>query len=350
MPTASAWQLPATAQRASLRDEAPKAAILAISSHLPEKVLDNAQLEAMVDTSDTWILERTGIRERRQVGAGETVSMMGAEAARAALAQAGNPVPDLIICATCTPDTLLPSAACLIQRRLGLPAGIAAFDLNAACSGYVYGLCVAGALISSGTCKTILLVSSEALTTLVDYGDRATCVLFGDGAAATVLGASSSGGIVATNWGADGAHGELIYYGPRPGASDGDGHRGGADDALRMAGKGTFRLAVERLCEVSEKLCEEAGWTAADIDHFVPHQANQRIIEASAKRLGVPLEKVVVNVAERGNTSAASIPIALAEADATGRFRPGDRIVAAAFGAGATWGGVALQWTAERQG
>jgi len=306
---------------------------------VPDGMLTNADLEAMVDTSDTWIMERTGIRTRHRVGAGETASSMGAVAARRALEQAGNPAVDMILTATCSPDTLLPSTACLIQRSLGLQ-GQPAMDLNAACSGFVYGMAMADSLVRSGAARTVLLVTTEAMTSLVDYGDRTTCVLFGDGAAATVVGASAGGdGLRASNWGADGADAAMIYYGPSQ-----DGLR--SEDRLRMAGRGTYRLAVERLCGVAEQLCADAGWSLGEVDHVVPHQANLRIIDAAAKRLGILPERVVLNVAEMGNTSAASIPIALAEAAASGRISPGDKVLCVAFGAGSTWGGVALTWTA----
>ncbi|MFN2452001.1 MAG: beta-ketoacyl-ACP synthase III [Candidatus Dormibacteria bacterium] len=315
-------------------------AILGMGTCVPDGLLTNADLEAMVDTSDAWIMERTGIRTRHRAGTGETSASMGILAARRALEQAGNPDVDLVLTATCTPDTLVPSTASLIQRGLGLH-GQPAMDVNAACSGFVYGMRMADSLVRSGAARTVLLVTSEAMTSLVDYGDRSTCVLFGDGAAATVVGAAPAegGGLLASNWGADGADAAMIYYGPSQ-----DGQR--PEDRLRMAGRGTYRLAVERLCHVAEQLCADAGWTLGDVDHVIPHQANLRIIDAAAKRLGVPSERLVLNVAEMGNTSAASIPIALAEAVANGRISPGDRLLCVAFGAGSTWGGIALTWTA----
>jgi 3-oxoacyl-[acyl-carrier-protein] synthase-3 len=205
----------------------------------------------------------------------------------------------------------------------------------------VYALALSDALIRSRALRTVLVIASEALTPLVDYTDRSTCVLFGDGAAAAVVGSGGGdGGIRAVRWAADGAEADLIYYGVRE--DDPDGGR-----AIRMAGRGTFRSAVTRFIEVSELLLADAGWTAYDIDWFIPHQANLRIIEATAKRLGVPMERVIVNVDRVGNTSAASIPIALHEAAAAGRLRPGQRVVSVAFGSGVTWGGVAIEWTAQ---
>lgn len=314
------------------------AAVEGIGAFVPAGIIDNRDLEELVDTSDEWILERTGIRQRRRVGAGETTSTMGAAAARRALARAGDPEVDLVIVATVTPDTLFPSAACLIQRRLGLE-GVPAMDVNAACSGFMYALTLADALIRAGRNRRVLVVAAEAMTTLVDYGDRQTCVLFGDGAGAAVVGAAGEGGIAATRWGAEGRESDLIYYGPAGGDD------ASADPAIRMAGRGTYRIAVERLTDLAVGLCEDAGWTLDEVDHVVPHQANLRIVEAAARRAEVPMHKVTFNGDRFGNTSAASIPLALAEADAAGRLRRGDRVVCVAFGAGSTWGGVALEWT-----
>jgi 3-oxoacyl-[acyl-carrier-protein] synthase-3 len=308
-----------------------------MGSFLPEDVLTNAHLETLVETSDTWILERTGIRTRHRAGVGETTSSMGAIAARKAIEEAGSPAIDAIVVATCTPDTLAPSAACLVQRRLGL-AGQPAFDINAACSGFVYGMGLANGMISSGMAGTVLLVTAESMTSLVDYGDRTTCVLFGDGAAAVILGARDGGAIRAHRWGADGGEAEMIFYGPSEADPDGEDH-------LRMAGRGTFRRAVDQLCAMATAMCEDAGWRVDEVEHFVPHQANQRIIEAAAKRLHVPLERFVLAVAEMGNTSAASIPLAIDAARGERRFHAGDRVVCMAFGAGVTWGGVAFEWT-----
>jgi len=328
--------LPATLASTATAVRERRAGILAVGAHLPEGILTNDELESMVETSDTWIMERTGIRVRHRAGAGETSSEMGAKAARKALARWGGGRVDALVVSTVSPDTLFPSTACLIQRRLGLE-GIPAFDLNAACSGFIYGLTISEGLIRSGVADRILLVATESMTSLVDFGDRTTCVLFGDGAGAAVVGAVSGGGIAARRWGADGGQGHLIYYGPKPDEPQ-------SPDRIRMSGKGTFRMAVEHFCEVTDQVCADAGWDPAEIDHFVPHQANQRIIEAAAKRLGLPMERVVLNVERTGNTSAASIPLALADADAKGRFHPGDRVVAAAFGAGATWGAIAWEW------
>jgi len=314
-----------------------KAAILGVGGYLPPDVITNLDLEALVETSDSWIMDRTGIRTRHRAGSGETSAALGLKAALPALAMAGSPTLDAIIFATCSPDTLLPSSACLMQRELGV-GGAAAFDINAACSGWVYGLQLASSMVQSGAANTVLVVCAEALTRLVDYGDRSTCVLFGDGAGATVVGLAGDGpAVLATRWGADGGQAEIIYYGPKQEAE-------ASPDGLRMAGRGTFRLAVERLCAMAEELAADCGWTLDEVDHFIPHQANQRIIEAAAKRSGIPLSKIVLNVAETGNTSAASIPLAMADAAREGRLKRGDKVVCVAFGAGSTWGGVALEW------
>ncbi len=313
------------------------ASVSGVGAYLPETVITNADLEKRVETSDTWILERTGIRTRHQIGSGETVVDMSVKAARIALEMAGADSVDAIVCATCSPDTLVPSSACLIQRELNMP-GIPAFDVNAACSGYVYGMQVATTLVSSGAYDRVLLVTAEAMTRIVDYHDRSTCVLFGDGAGASVISVSDTPGVHNITLGADGGQAEIIYYGPKQDEPE-------TDDWLRMAGRGTYRLAVDRLCAMTQEVAAGSGWSLEDVDWFVPHQANLRIIESAAKRLGAPMEKVIVNVDSVGNTSAASIALALAEAHASGRIKKGDRIVCVAFGAGATWGGVGLEWS-----
>ncbi|MBV8529186.1 MAG: ketoacyl-ACP synthase III [Candidatus Dormibacteraeota bacterium] len=313
--------------------------VLSTGVCLPEAVISNADLERVVRTSDAWILERTGIRERRRSGAGVTTSMLAAAAGKTALDHAGLESVDAIIVATSSPDTFIPPVACLVQRRLEM-ASVPAFDVNAACSGFVDGLIVADGLIRAGTASTVLLIGAEALTKLVDYTDRSTCVLFGDGAGAMVLGAGDAGGILASRWGSDGSHADLIYYGPSEEYPD-------TGDGLRLAGKGTFRMAVEQMTELCAELCEAAGWTMDDIDVVIPHQANQRIIEAVAKRGGLSLDRFVINVDRLGNTGAASVPLAFAEAEATGRLHPGSRVLSVAFGAGATWGGFAMEWTSS---
>jgi 3-oxoacyl-[acyl-carrier-protein] synthase III len=314
-----------------------RSAILGSGAYVPEGVLSNADLEAMVATSDAWIVERTGIRERHKVGAGQTATTLALEAGRRALAQAGAGGVDALIVATCSPETPVPPTACLVQRELDL-GEVPAFDLNAACSGYVYGLTLADSLIATRRAARVLLIGVDVLTALVDYGDRTTCVLFGDAAGASVVGAAAGGGVQAIEWGADGREAGLIYYGSRTGEP-------GSPSALRMGGKGTYRLAVERMCEVARSVCAKAGWTPAEVDLLIPHQANLRIIESAAKRLDIPMERVVVNIDRFGNTSAASIPVALCEAVSSGRLHDGQRVLLLAFGAGVTWGGVAIRWT-----
>jgi 3-oxoacyl-[acyl-carrier-protein] synthase III len=332
---------PASAASDAVPGATRTAAILGIASYVPDEIITNAHLEAMVDTSDAWILERTGIRERRKVSSGMTTSIMAAEAGRRAMAAAGVDSVDALIVATVSPDTPLPSTACLVQRRMGL-LGIPAFDIAAACAGFVYGVTIARGLIASSGMNRVLVIAGDALTSLIDYKDRSTCVLFGDGAGAAVIGVSDDGGIESARWGADGSEADLIYYGPKAGEED-------SDNGLRMYGKGTFRLGVERMADMAREVCAEAGWALEDVDLLVPHQANLRIIEAVAKRLGMPLDRVVINIDRYGNTSGASIPIALSEAVATGRVRQGDRIVCIAFGSGVVWGGIALRWIAPTQ-
>ena len=331
LPAAAVERAPAAAGRTRT------SAVLATGAFLPDDVITNADLEHMVRTSDAWILERTGIRERRRSGAGVTTSMLAAAAGKVALDRANLRSVDAIVVATSSPDTFIPPVACLVQRTLGL-GGVPAFDVNAACSGFVDGLIVADGLIRSATASTVLLIGAEALTKLVDYTDRATCVLFGDGAGAMVLGAGETGGILASRWGSDGSQSDLIYYGPSAEYPE-------TGDGLRLAGKGTFRMAVERMTALCSELCDAAGWTMDDIDLVIPHQANARIIEAVAKRGGVPLERFMINVDLLGNTGAASIPLAFAEAETLGRLRAGTRVLSVAFGAGATWGGIAMEWT-----
>jgi 3-oxoacyl-[acyl-carrier-protein] synthase-3 len=312
-----------------------------MGSYAPDGVLTNADLERLVDTSDRWIMERTGVRERRKVDEGETASVLGAEAARRALDAAGNPPVDAILVATSSPDTLFPSTACLVQRRLGLGGTSMAMDVTAACTGFIYGLQLADSMVRAGTAQRVLVIAAEAMTTLIDYKDRSTCVLFGDGAGAAVVGASGNGhGILATRTLADGELSDIIYYGPGE-------DPGQQEDRVRMAGRGTFRVAVERMSEVAVQLCEDVGWSLDDVTYVVPHQANLRIVEAIAKRLSMPMDRVVYNGDRFGNTSAASIPLALDEVHRAGLLQPGDRLLCLAFGAGATWGGVAMEWALD---
>ena len=318
--------------------------------YVPERVLTNHDLERMVGTSDEWIVERTGIRERRIVADDETTSTMATRAARQALeraAIAGRDL-DVIIVATTTPDYLLPTAAALVQEQLGADrAGI--FDLGAACAGFIYGRAVARGLIAAGTAERVLVVGAETISRYVDWTDRATCILFGDGAGAVVVEASAAGvGIASTVLHGDGSkHEHLTVLG------GGSKHPPTADSVrdglhfIRMEGNEVFKLAVPAMASAATEAIARAGLRIADIDLLVPHQANLRIIEAVAKRLHLDPEKVFVNIQRYGNTSAASIPIALCEAVAAGRVRRGDHLVFAAFGGGMTWGAAVVEWTAR---
>lgn len=321
------------------------ARILGTGAYLPEKVLTNAELEMMVDTSDEWIQTRTGIRERRVAAPEMGTSEMGLRAAEEALANAGvSPEEiDLILVATATPDTPTPSVACRIQIALGAThAG--AFDLSAGCSGFVYGLATASQMIAGGLCQKVLVIGAENLTRFVDWQDRNTCVLFGDGAGAAVLGVSDRPGILAADLGADGkGAGVLGIYGS---AFSGREHPELAGEKMRiiMDGKEVFKFAVGVVGESALRAMEKCGKTAADIALFIPHQANLRIIKSAAKRMGIGMERVYVNVDRLGNTSAASIAIALHEVAAAGKLKTGDMVVLTGFGAGLTWASVVLEW------
>jgi len=325
----------------------PDAVITGWGFYVPPKVLTNADLEAMVDTTDEWIYERTGIRERHVVEGDEVTSAMATKAARAALARASVRAEDLdaIIIATTSPDYLLPTAACLVQENLGARAA-AVFDLGAACAGFVYGLAVARGLVMSGAAKRVLLVGAETISRFIDWTDRATCVLFGDGAGAVVIEASTAGsGIRSTALHGDGR--EKRHLRLEGGGARHPPTRQAADSAsylIRMDGPEVFRLAVPAMAEATKEALAQAGLRLEDVDLFVPHQANARIIEAVAKRLGLDRSKVFVDIDRFGNTSAASIPIALCDAVAQGRVRQGDTLVFAAFGGGMTWGAAVVDW------
>ncbi|MBQ1783330.1 MAG: ketoacyl-ACP synthase III [Gammaproteobacteria bacterium] len=312
--------------------------ILGTGSYLPAGVLTNADLEKMVDTSDEWIVERTGIRERRIAGADETVASMGTAAAQQALDAAGIAATelDMIICATASATNHFPSAACEIQAALGV-AAIPAFDVSAACAGFSYILSIADQFIRSGHCRKILLVGSEVLSRLVDPADRGTVIIFGDGAGAMVLGASSDEGIIGTHLCADGRYGELLKL-PVPSRTD------ATPCWLTMKGNEVFKVAVTKLAEVVEELLEKTGVSQDQIDFLVPHQANLRIISATARKLDLPMERVVVNLDRTGNTSAASVPIALDEAVRDGRIQRGHLLLLEAFGGGFAWGAALIRY------
>jgi 3-oxoacyl-[acyl-carrier-protein] synthase-3 len=311
---------------------------------LPKRVLTNAELESMVDTSDEWIVQRTGIRQRYIAGEGETTASLGEAAARDALDKAGLTAADidLIIVATSTPDNTFPATAVNIQNRLGMHHGFA-FDVQAVCSGFVYAVTTADAYIRGGLAKRVLVIGAETFSRILDWTDRTTCVLFGDGAGAIVLEAQEGKGTVAdrgvltTQLRSDGAHREKLYVDGGPSTTGTVGH-------LRMEGREVFKHAVGMITDVVISAFDATGFTAEDIDWLVPHQANKRIIDGSAKKLGIPLEKVVVTVDLHGNTSAASIPLALATAARDGRIKEGDIVLLEAMGGGFTWGAVLLRW------
>lgn len=322
--------------------------ILGTGRSVPDNVVTNADLAARVDTSDEWIRERTGIRERRIALEGVCTSELCEQAARRALEAAGVEPRDLdlVIVATATPDMPFPSTACFLQERLGI-RGQMAFDLTAACTGFLYGLTVAEQFVSSGSSRRALVVGAELLSRIVDWTDRGTCVLFGDGAGAAVLGPSEDPGrgILSARMAADGAYWRILNL---PGG--GTAHPTTAETVaaglhkVKMQGNEVFKVAVRALQEMAELVLQEAGVEGGDLDLFIPHQANRRIIDAVAKRLHVPDEKVYVNLDRYGNTSAASIPIALDELVRAGRVKPGDLLLLDAFGGGVTYGAVLLRW------
>jgi 3-oxoacyl-[acyl-carrier-protein] synthase-3 len=315
---------------------------------LPERVLSNADLEKMVETSDEWIVTRTGIRERRMVAAGQENSDLATEAARKALDAAGVDVHDVdhIFVATVTPDRILPSMACTVQRKLEA-SHAAALDINAACSGFLYGLQIGLALIESGASNTVLLVGAETLTRIVDFEDRNTCVLFGDGAGAAVLRPCDAGiGVLSVKLGADGGQGDMLTV-PAGGSHKPATHETVAarEHFIRMRGNELFKFAVRAMESISREALAEAGRDASELKALIPHQANRRIIDATAERLGIAAEKVFMNIERFGNTSAASVPILLDEVVREGRIAEGDLVELVAFGGGVTWGAGVMTWS-----
>ncbi len=322
--------------------------IAGTGSYLPERVLSNADLERMVDTSDEWIVERTGIRERRIAADDEFTSHLAAKAALSALTQTGLAADqvELIIVATVTPDTLTPSTACHVQRHLGAHRAVA-FDISAACSGFLFAMRIAKRLISDGAFRNALIIGAEKLTAFVDWKDRSTCVLFGDGAGAAVLRPAlpGEGEIIATEMGTDGNQTHLIEIPGGGSACPITAANAGQNLAsLAMLGREVFKHAVTRMRDAAERVIERAGLTPDQIALVVPHQANVRIIDALAHRLSVPSDRVFVNLHKYGNTSSAAVAIALDEAHRQGRFRRGDHVVMVAFGAGLTWAAAAIRW------
>jgi 3-oxoacyl-[acyl-carrier-protein] synthase-3 len=316
-----------------------RSVIAGVGSALPKRKVTNEELAASVDTSDEWIVERTGIRNRYIAGEGETTGSLATEAARAALAAAGLAATDidLIVLATATPDQTFPSTATKVQAALGINDCIA-FDVHAVCTGFLYALTVADSMLRSGNASKALVIGSETFSRILDWEDRATCVLFGDGAGALVLAAQEGErGILATKLHADGRHNDLLFV-------DGGPSTTGTVGKLRMKGREVFRHAVVNLADVLNEVLAEAGLSAADVDWVVPHQANARILDATARKLGLPAEKVVVTVDEHANTSAASVPLALDTAVKDGRIKQGDIVVLEAMGGGFTWGAAALRY------
>jgi 3-oxoacyl-[acyl-carrier-protein] synthase III len=323
------------------------AGIIGMGHAYPEGILTNADLEKIVETSDEWITTRTGIKQRHKAADNEYTSQFGTAAALRALARAELKAEDIdiIVCATTTPDQIMPSTGALIQAQIG--AGNAAgMDVFAACSGFLYGLTIVESMIKTGQIKYALVIGAEVLTKYVDYTDRATCVIFGDGAGAAVLGpVNSDKGILATKIKSDGRFEEQLYA-PGGGTKLGTSHHtiDNRDHFFKMKGNELFKVAVRSMAEISLETVEKAGLTIEDIDLVVPHQANQRITDAVASRLGVPEEKVYSNIAEHGNTSSASIPIAMDECIQSGRITEGTTVLLTAFGGGATWGSTILKF------
>lgn len=310
------------------------AKILGTGSYLPKKILTNADLEKIVDTTDEWIVQRVGVRRRHLVGeSGDTTSSMAEAAARSAI-QAANIAPndiDLIIVATASANFLFPSIACLIQKNLGLTNECPAFDVGAGCSGFVYIMNIADQYIRSGAAKNVLIVGADTLSTVVDWTDRSTCILFGDGAGAVVLSASAKPGVLATHIHADGQYANLLY-------ADNALFSGKAKNTIQMQGSEVFKVAVTKLGNIVDQTLAKAKIDKHDIDWLIPHQANMRIIQAMAKRLDLPMEKVVLTIEEHGNTSAASIPLALDYAVRNNQIKRGQKLLLEAFGAGFAWG------------
>lgn len=326
------------------------AAVTGIGSYLPEGVLTNAELARMVDTSDEWIVSRTGIRERRVVAPGEATSDLAARAGKRALADAGVAPDkvDLLVVGTSTPDMPFPSTACLAQAKLGLTCP--AYDVNAACTGFIFALQHATAAIESGRARTVLVIGADTLTRLVDFTDRSTCVLFGDGAGAFVLQASEEPGVLGIHLGSDGTGADLLYVPAGGSAAPCTPERLAAhDNFLKMNGNEVFKFAVRVIPKVTRAALKESHLTVDDVTWLVPHQANQRIIDTIADRLGVPHERVVSTIERTGNTSSASIPLAMDGLYTVGNLGPGDVLALVAFGAGLTWGAAVLRWTKKER-
>ena len=321
-----------------------RSTVLGVGARLPARMVENSELEKKIDTSDEWIRQRTGIERRHIANDDENTVTLGADAARAALADAEVAIEDvdLIVCATSTPNNTFPASAVAIQHELGMSHG-AAFDMQAVCSGFVYAVATADAHIRTGLAQRAIVVGSETFSRILDWDDRTTCVLFGDGAGAIVMegregrGLTSDRGVLASKLRSDGSHKDKLYVDGGPSTTGTVGH-------LRMEGREVFRHAVSMITDVITGVMDDTGLTGDDIDWFVPHQANRRIIEASAKKLGIAMDKVVMTVQDHGNTSAASVPLALSVAVADGRIKAGDIVLLEAMGGGFTWGAVLIRW------
>jgi len=320
-----------------------RSVVTGVGDYLPSRIVTNDDLAKVVDTNDAWIIERTGIRQRREAAEGEFTSDLATKAAAKALAAAGRTPADvdLIIVGTTTPDLTFPAAATMVQRKLGCPIGIA-FDVQAVCSGFVYALAVADNFVARGQSKCCLVIGAETMTRLMDWTDRGTCVLFGDGAGAVVLepgegqGTTADRGVLGVSLRADGTKQDLLYVDGGPSGT-------GTVGKLRMQGNQVFRHAVVNISEAVIAAAKTANVSLAEVDWFIPHQANQRILEGVARRLGIPGERVISTVAEHANTSAASIPLALAQGIADGRIKPGQLLLIEAMGGGLTWGAAVIR-------
>src|SRR5947208_6920844 len=335
--------------RSSQRSNKPlrTASIIGTGSYVPEKILTNADFSRMVDTSDEWITTRTGIKERRMAAKGEDTSDMGAKAALKAIEQAKiSPKEiDLILVATATPDMLFPATACFVQKKIGA-TNAACLDISAACAGFIFGLEIAQQFITSHTYDTVLVIGADKLTSITNWTDRNTCVLFGDGAGAAILAhRGGSHGVISTHIGSDGRFSDILFMpggGSRCPITRENAHMNLA--TIHMTGKEVYKQAVTAMLSAAQKALQQAGLSIEDIACVIPHQANVRIIEAIADRLGIPLDKFYVNLDRYGNTSAAAVAIALDEANRSGRIKPGDYILMVVFGGGLTWAGTVLEW------
>jgi 3-oxoacyl-[acyl-carrier-protein] synthase-3 len=319
------------------------ARIAGVGSFLPEKVVTNKDLEKTMDTSDEWIQERTGIKQRHIAGDDETTSMLGLEAARRAMADAGIGPDDvdLIVVGTCTPDKIFPSTACIIQRQLGIK-GCGAMDVHAVCSGFLYAFDLANRYIKTGGAKTALVIGAETLSRIVNWEDRGTAILFGDGAGCVVLQATEEPGILASHIHADGEYEDLLQV--KSGVSVGYDKMRAGEAFIEMNGNAVFKRAVATFDKIARETIADLDGDLSDIDWFIPHQANMRIIKAAAKKLGMPMERVIATVGEHGNTSSASIPLALDQSIREGKIKRGDTLLLAAFGAGFTWGSAMVKY------